>query len=265
MEPLTPQTRTGMPVAFGPVPIPPITKMERAQSLTVRFETDAEAVQRLLPPGMHAVDPGVLIIGQTQNTGIDYLAGRGYNLVRVAVQVEYRSAAENIQAPFNLVMWESDANPIILGREQGGYPKIYGQVPDAVEQEDSRIIFSVAEYGTTLLAGELTDLRPAEAEELEEIQRQGLQTRTLGWKFIPGQAGGSPDADYPMEASARYEYREALIGTGSVDFKDVSWEQAPMSAHIIDELKSLPLLRNLGARVTVGSTVLPRSSVRRLG
>jgi hypothetical protein len=47
--------------------------------------------------------------------------------------------------------------------------------------------------------------------------------------------------------------KEAWLGQGEIKFHDVSWENAPMSSHIIKTLGKLPVVQYQAGIVTRGS------------
>ena len=62
---------------------------------------------------------------------IGWLAGRGYNIAIVRVPTRWRGQ-ENITGAFVPVLWESMAEPILTGRDELGWPKIFADIPAPV-------------------------------------------------------------------------------------------------------------------------------------
>jgi acetoacetate decarboxylase len=54
---------------------------------------------------------------------VDYLAGRGYNIVFVTVAAKFSGNKDKLEGDYVLVIFENDAIPIITGRELLGAPK----------------------------------------------------------------------------------------------------------------------------------------------
>ena len=63
-------------------------------------------------------------------TEIEWLAGRGYNTLGVTFPVVFQGKRDRAIGPFLLVLWENLADPILTGREQLGYSKIYCELRD---------------------------------------------------------------------------------------------------------------------------------------
>jgi len=217
---------------------------------TISYVTDRDAVAALLPPGFTPTDPAVVSVTHVMCRGVDFMAGRGYNLVSVNVSARYEGKQDKEQGDFALVLWENDFFPIMLGREVLGAPKLYGEIPDTWSR-DGRRGFSVSEYGTLLLEGEVWDLHaPSEAEMKALSERPG--GIWMGWKFIPSPDLRGADVSYPTALPSRGETKEILLGKGKIEFRDVMWEESPLSSRVIKALKKLPIVEYRGATVTRG-------------
>ena len=69
-----------------------------------------------------------------------------------------------------------------------------------------------------------------------------------GWRWGIGQYGDA--------FSGRNTYREVKIGTGSVKWEHLTWEQNPTQYHIVNALADLPILEYLTVVMTKCSTSL---------
>lgn len=251
-----------LPAVFGPSPFPSVTVMERVQSMAIPFHTTRDAAARLLPRWFEPPDDPIVSVSHTMNRGVDYMGGRGYNIVRVSVSAVFRGAEETITSTYAPVIWESDTAPIILGRERGGYAKIFGTIPDAVDGEQTSE-FECREYDTTLISGRVDDWKSITGAALASFQQTMANTGSLAWKYIPG-SDAEPDADYPVRLSARYSYTELWHGNGVVGFERPNAVDAPYSSHILAVLAGVPNLGYEPAWRARGSMELPRTDVRRL-
>ena len=180
----------------------------------------------------------------------------------MAFSAIHRGSGETIAAPYAPVIWENDAAPIILGRERGGYAKLFGTIPD-LDEHAGGCTFSLFEYDVRLLHAGVDGLRPATEQELADIRAAAADSVSFGWKYIPG-SGATPDADYGVLLRAQYDYSAAWRGEGTVTFDTASAATAPYSAHIISALAGLPVLEPRPATIVQGSMKLPRTEVRRL-
>jgi len=259
---LDPQSRYDLPAVFGPSPFPEVTSMGSVQTLSVPFLTEPAAMAELLPPTFRPADEPVVTVSHTMNREVDYMGGRGYNIARVSFAAVFTGEEEILAAPYAPVIWESDAAPILLGRERGGYAKIFGIIPDLLDDGD-KLSFECYEYEHRLLRGDVTEMTEITGGELAELQQAAANAVSLGWKYIPG-LGDEPDADYPLALPAQYSYDRAWRGTGTATFDLVGSADAPYSGHIIRALAALPMKEWRPATLARGSMKLPRYAARRL-
>lgn len=259
---MKPGLRYDMPVVFGPSTIPDVTVVGVAEVATIRFRTTREALAQLTPSIFAVGEDPVVAVAHAMYREIDYLGGRGYNVVRIAIPARFEGERDRVAGPYHPVIWESDTNPIVLGREWGGYAKIVGEIAD-LERADATARFSLREYGTTLLSGWIADLQPVVGPELAAAKAQALESVALGWKYSPGLEGAA-DADYATRLVANYRHEQVWKGSGSVTFERPEWQDAPISSHIVAALAALPIVDHLPSTITSGSMTLPRSAVRRL-
>lgn len=257
-----------MPTHFGPAPGPrqmpdgtPRGGNELAPhsySTVVSFRTDPARLEALLPPRFTLNAPVVTLASQYLKE-LDWLAGRGYNVVSVLVPVTFHGRVEEISANLNLVTWESLADPIITGREELGYPKIFGEIPDLEwDRARRRVRTQVGWGGCKFLEYQITDLVEQPIEGVS-----GERAPSLYVKYLPktGEWGetdvcyvtvlGVPKPGTPpappkqwVKVLARY------TGTGSVKINDMTWEELPTMWHIVNALADLPVLEVVSASFT---------------
>lgn len=257
-----PTHRYDMPVVFGPSLLPEVTVMKDLRNIAVPFLTERAAIERFLPRFFEVDGEPVVTVSSSHNGGVDWLGGRQYNVVRVQVNVRFRSSeGDDVVGPYSLVIWESDPKPVIAGRELQGYAKIVGDIPDH-ERSEGNAAFEVGEYGTRLLRGEAHGLEPLDPSVLSKLGDEREQV-ALGWKYIPNPEGGA-DVDYPTKLLSTVSVSAAWSGEGTVSFDSPTWQQAPGSAHIIEALKTLPVLEYRTATVVHSRVTLPRNAVIRL-
>lgn len=252
--------RYDMPVVFGPSLLPDVTVMEDLRNIAVPFLTERAAIERFLPRFFELEGEPVVTVSSSQNGGVDWLGGRQYNVARVQVNVRFRGS-EEVVGPYSLVIWESDAKPVIAGRELQGYAKLVGTIPDH-ERAKATAAFECGEYETRLFRGEVSGLEPLAPAVIEQIGGEREQV-ALGWKYIPSPEGGA-DVDYPTKLLSTVAVSAAWTGVGKIHFDAPTWQEAPGSAHIIDALKTLPILETRPATVVHSRVTLPRNAVVRL-
>src|SRR5699024_6925486 len=87
--------------------------------------TRAEHLAPLLPTGFSLWGAPRLILEVQSLLEVDWLAGRGYNTFGIKVPVRYQAAKREVFGHLLLVLWENQADPIITGREELGFAKLF--------------------------------------------------------------------------------------------------------------------------------------------
>ena len=128
-----------MPTHFGPMTGPrrgPDGKgyacidTPKSTSYSVSFLTNAEQLEELLPEGFALHGEPVVTVYQNHMKEIEWLAGRGYSMMGVTFPATYTGKRDRAEGPFLTVLWENMTEPILTGREQLGFSKIYCELPD---------------------------------------------------------------------------------------------------------------------------------------
>ena len=151
-----------MPTHFGPMTGPrrgPDGKgydcidTPKSTSYSVSFLTNAEQLEELLPEGFALHGEPVVTVYQNHMKEIEWLAGRGYNMMGVTFPATYTGKRDRAEGPFLTVLWENMTEPILTGREQLGFAKIYCELPEpAVCRGETHITATLA--GVSLLGHE---------------------------------------------------------------------------------------------------------------
>jgi acetoacetate decarboxylase len=257
-----PGVRYDMPVVFGPSEMPRTTTYGEKHTIIHTFLTEPDAVEPLIPYHFDLAEPAKVSVIARMHRGVDWLAWRNYNSVRISVDVVARHGDEVLRGPYGLVVWESDPRPAIVGREYLGTSKICGEIPDHVYEGD-RASFECLEYGTPLLQVDVEDIRAEDADAVA-ARNERPESVTLCWKYIPG-PGGTVDADYPIKMVSRGTIDSLSTGRSTLTWGETTWEQCPISHRIVDTLATLPVVEVLPATLTVAAgSVLDRGASARL-
>ena len=256
--------RYDMPAMFGPSLMPEQSLVPQAETVIISFETTRDAAAKLLPRFFEVPDDKpVVTVSRIDYQGVDYLGGRGYREVVLSVSAVFRGAEGAMLGTFAPVMWVTEPGALIGGREYMGYAKLLGEMGSLDSDGGSRR-FQCAEYGSLLLEGEATGLKPLSEESLARVNRGATDVRTFGWKYIPGPGGVSPDVDYPLVNSMRWIYQRAWTGEGRLGWHAPTPQAAPLSSRVIAALGALPIKEFRRAFVGEGSAVIDRAATRRL-
>ncbi|MDE2869705.1 MAG: acetoacetate decarboxylase family protein [Chloroflexota bacterium] len=262
---LKPKTMYMMPTHFGPMSGPrqgPGGEMgafsvdqRKTRAYAVSFLTEQEQLEALLPPGFEAVGAPVVTVTHTHMTEIDWLAGRGYSTLGVTFQARYNGSRDRATGPLLLVLWENLTDPILTGREQLGFSKIYCELPEPVihggetQCTASWLGFRFMDMRLTNMAEVDAPAGAAAAENSDGGELQG----TLHYKYVPKTGEwGEADAEYavlsPLNAPVSEPKR--WQGEGSVRFHRARWEDLPTQHMIVNALQELEVKECRGATIT---------------
>ena len=255
-----------MPVQFGPCcgprRGPDGTRFlqdgpQRSIQHALVYETRPEALERVLPEGFSVRWPYV-IFTHKMHRDLPWLAGRGYNVVTFHVPVTYTGTRETVCGQFLLAIWENHADPILSGREQLGYAKIFAEIEDIrTHRGVSRAALS--SWGFRFLEVAFDEGTPPEDEVLlSDLLADRESAGSLHYKYFPRTGDGFSKADVsyvtltprefplppgvaPPPAAAR-----RLCG-GALAWHVPRWEDMPTQFHIVQGLAALPVVRIVGA------------------
>jgi acetoacetate decarboxylase len=250
--------RYQMPAHFGPRPSSPKSsfKYHDITSMTVPFLTDRDMLAQYLPEPFEVAENALVTVTYACNRNVDFLAGHGYNMVSVSAAVVFNGAQETLEGNFTLVVWENLADPILIGREMQGIPKIYADI------EDHSVIAgdwftSASHFGHKILDMFVSDLRAPTPEEADVYGKPGEgKDNPMGWRFLPAVGGFGQGINQFTTFPSKTTLSEMWIGQGRVDWQHLTWEQNPTQHHIVNALADLPVLVELPAMVARGSADL---------
>lgn len=231
-----------------------------AEVVSISFETSESAAGHLLPRFFRAASPPVVTITRIDYQGVDYLGGRGYREIVVAVSALH--GEDERPSGFSPVMWVTEPGALISGREFMGFAKLPAAM-DPIERTDVGRRFQALEYDAVLIEGDVTGLRSLSNDALARVNQSAGEVRTFGWKLIPGD-GAKPDADHPTMNVMRWHYDRAWSGDGEVTFHRPVFRDAPLSARVVDALADVPVIARRRAFVAEGRAEIDRSATRRL-
>lgn len=264
---LKPKTMYLMPTHFGPMSGPRqgpggalgafSVDQRKTRAYAVSFVTEQEQLEALLPPGFETVGEPVVTVTQTHMTEIDWLAGRGYSTLGVTFQARYNGSRDQATGPLLLVLWENLTDPILTGREQLGFSKIYCELPEPVihggetQCTASWLGFRFMDMRLTNMVEADDSASAAAAQNSDDGELRG----TLHYKYVPRTGDwGEADAEYAVLSPANRPVSEPQRwqGDGSVQFHRARWEDLPTQYMIVNALQKLEVKECRGATITHG-------------
>lgn len=251
-----------MPASFGPRTGPrqgpdgqkfACVDSPKATAIGVSFLSDADRVRALLPEGFSLAGEPLVSVSASYTTDIEWLAGRGYNMLGVRIPATFHGEKDEVSGSFLCVLWENLTDPILTGRDELGVPKIWCELPEPVETD------GVTRVTASWLGFKFLDLA---VERLTELTRDEIASRQEGLtnggdlhlKYIPKTgAWGEADVCYVTHIPAAVPNRKILqqwSATGEVCFHPARWEDMPTQYNIVNALADLPVIEYRGASVT---------------
>ncbi|MET4803837.1 acetoacetate decarboxylase family protein [Bradyrhizobium sp. LB11.1] len=238
--------RHRMPVVFGPTVGPrqgpdgqayDYSESPRA-SVAVSFLSEADALTQLLPPGCRLDGEPIVTVERSDLLEVEWLAGRAYSMLAIKFPVAFEGERDCVRGPFLSVLWENRPEPIISGREELGFAKLYCELPPP------RAVGGVYEWsalwdGHEFLRLGLSDLADADPPPPTLPIDGTLHHRYLPGLSEPGLADLEQIVMSPSGARVRtISYRK---GKPSIAFVRSTWEQLPTMYHIVNALADLPI------------------------
>jgi hypothetical protein len=222
-------------------------------SYSVSYLTHAAAAEAILPPGFALNGEPVVTINYSYMKEIDWLAGRGYNTLGASLPVSYSGQVDSVTGSLLLVLWENLADPILTGREELGFSKIYCELPEPVVYNGATHLVG-SWLGFRFLDLSLHELTEVSEQEIAAQAARASGDGTLHYKYMPRTGEwGTADAEYAVLTPAHTPNRRVLgmwRGQGSVQWHRARWEDMPTQFNIVNCLADLEILENRGAVVT---------------
>ena len=261
-----------MPTHFGPATGPrkgpdrkafDWTNSPKSHVLSVSFLSKREQMQKLLPPGFTVNGEPIVTVSMTYFTEIQWLAGRGYNTLGVSFPVTFTGKQDKATGTFLLILWENLTDPIITGREELGFSKLYAELPparmfgDSARMTASWLEFPFLELELTGLTSVAVPPPPAAAAASPApaaAAAGGMLRGQMHYKYMPRTGEwGKADASYAVITPAGGSTARTLEmwrGQGTVKFHRARWEDMPTQYMIVNAFADLDIVEFRGATMT---------------
>jgi hypothetical protein len=225
----------------------------KSTEVAVSFLSDGEQLLEMLPERFELAGEPVVTVTASYRTEIEWLAGRGYNTLGVSFPATFHGEQDTATGSFLTVLWENLADPIITGREELGFSKVYCELPEPVVLHGEYHVHA-SWLGFRFLDLTVRALRqqtPSEINAAAQVQRSdGL----LHYKYLPRTGEwGTADAAYVTltpAATPNRIVRERWVGEGAVRFHRARWEDMPTQYNIVNAFAALTVREYRGASVT---------------
>lgn len=249
-----------MPTQFGPSLGPRqlpegrefnFTKAPNTTSLSLSFRSNPEQLKALLPDCFSLGDEPIVSIIASQMTGVDWLAGRGYSMVWVSIPAKFSGKVDKVEGSFLCVLFENRCEPIITGREELGFSKVYADISGPIIS-DGQAKVETSWDGFKFLDIEVSDLveTPIQANTNSDMRNDGV----MHYKYMPKTGEwGSADIEYPTftpNSCDKGRVLKTLQGEGHLSWTKAQWEDLPTLYNIVNTLADLEVVEYLGASLS---------------
>jgi acetoacetate decarboxylase len=225
-------------------------------AMAVSFVTDRDRLAAYLPQPFEVAEEAIVTVTYVRNPNVEWLAGRGYNLITVSAAAVFNGEVDQLEGYFNLVTWENLTDPILTGREMLGIPKIFADIPDH-EVVDDVWRCSASHFGSKIVDLQIANTVAVTAEEIAAyMDAQKDKDHPMGWRYLPNVGAMGAAISEPTLFPQENHTTEAWVGEGSIDWQHLTWQQNPTQFHIVNALADLPILEYRPAFIHKGSSNL---------
>ena len=222
----------------------------RGTSIAVSFLTQAAQLEAFLPPGFALDGEPVVTINANYMTEIEWLAGRGYNVLGVSFPVRFDGEVDHARGSLLTVLWENLTDPIITGREELGFSKIYCELPEPIHLTGEYRV-TASWLGFRFLDLRVSDLNQQSDSEIRQMLDSQNSDGILHYKYMPRTGEwGTADVAYAVmtpAAASNQRILERHVGSGQVQFHPARWEDMPTQYNVVNALADLEILEYRGA------------------
>ncbi|KAI0386111.1 hypothetical protein F5Y04DRAFT_275717 [Hypomontagnella monticulosa] len=275
-----------MPAIFGPFPGPRQSfdghrrdgSSSTSKEAFITFKTPKSALVSLLPPGFSFQDTSssdqsaYVTLASKRLDKLEWLAFRGYNIVSFYIHgTQYVSSSGVVhKGTFLPVLWEDLADPIISGREELGFPKLFADI--SISETQGSYQMSASWQGSPFLNFSVGDLRAAEGSAPGLAPSEaGTDDGILLHRYMPTTGRpGVAEIEYPVVVPYAAErkiqqsstVRRFVGSSGEVKWSPLDWHSLPTLHHIIKRLAEIPITSIVACGLTEKVGVADFSSAR---
>jgi hypothetical protein len=283
-----------MPTSFGPMPGPRQDFYGRPRdgskakftTASVKFKSSRTVLENLFPSEKlkFAVADTVAYatFAVTQLDNLEWLGGRGYSHFGLYIHgVQYtKDNGDTVVGTYLPVLFENLADPILSGREELGFPKLYCDLKLHKDGPGQNWLLEADWMSSKFCTLEITGLEESPIANDDGATQTATSAKEEGLffnKYIP--ATGSLDSKERGQADVEYtaflpndegasavekKVEKTLKGSGaSIDFDALDWKALPTLHHIVERLKEVPIYKVVEAKVVEGTGVGDVSAARR--
>lgn len=220
---------------------------------------DPAQLEVLLPPGGRLRNP-FFLFSIDWIRDIPWLGGHEYALMYLLVNATVEGDGGPVHGQFTGAVWENHMDPILTGREQLGWCKVYCEIDQPRVGADGSILLRASEYGNEFVRMRVDPAAaPQDPEGFEQALSDPDNQGMIHYKHMPRaeppylRCDSNCLALTPLSSAMPEDYaarpqREPVFqcGSGTLDFTPLTWEQSPCHYNIINTLAALKVRQYLG-------------------
>jgi hypothetical protein len=224
---------------------------------SVSFLANRAQLEQLIPDGMGLKlgEEPIVTVSADYGTDIEWLAGRGYNTLGVTFPVVFDGQRDHVKGNFMIVLWENMCDPIVTGRDELGFSKIWCEIPDPITYQGETHC-TASWLGYRFMDMRVRNLKPLSPEEISAMSKEPAQG-LIHYKYIP-RTGEWGETDVSCITTTPPGGDNGVVlemckGEGTVQFHEARWEDMPTQCHIANALHELEIKEYRGAMMVRGT------------
>ena len=215
--------------------------------LSIVYETDLEELRKLVPPELELTN-NRLAINKIENGFVRSFGGRKYDLLCVVAFVRFGEGKDAVEGAYSLVMWENMFDPVMIGREALGVPKLIADLDPIVQQgDDHHLVASI--NSSTFLKVKATLTTPLGAAEIDKINQSPVE-RNINLRHLPQPSLRGAAYEDLILYQTRNRYTDGITGTAEFQWILPEAHESPLQEHIVRGLAALPCRKVVSATLT---------------
>ena len=278
------------PTVFGPLPGPRQDMLGRthAHSLqrskttntVIKFKTSATLLRNMFPNDRYSFEKAdtvaIASFALESLENLEWLGGSGYEIFALYVHgVSYKLGdGQTLKGTYCPVMFENLTDPILTGREELGFPKLFSDIE--ISRNANSCKARLSWRGMQWAKMELGDLQPDKPTPKGDasVRSQDVSDGLLVHKYIPASGSkqrGQADAEYdvfvpnqPETSSVQSKYlaspRNVQLEIKTFD----DWKELPTLHIPVNRLAEIPIFEILEGSVTNRQGVPDLSNAQQL-
>jgi hypothetical protein len=282
-----------MPTSFGPMPGPRQDFFGRPRdgsgarftTASVKFKSSRTVLENLFPTEKFkfavADTVAYATLAVTRLDNLEWLGGRGYSHFGLYIHgVQYtKENGETTTGTFLPVLFENLADPILSGREELGFPKLYCELD--VQRDGQDWSLNAGWMSSKFCSFTIKGLKAVAAANGDGPAQASSSAKDEGLffhKYIPAtdsvgsKKRGQADVEYtaflPHDEDAgatEKKVTNTLSGSSAdIKFNALDWQALPTLHHIVKRLQEVPVYEVIEAKVAEGTGVGDVNVARRI-